>query len=133
MTTSSQDRASSTPIRPRPLLFNLPASSHLLFIILLIGLGIGNILFGNYRQNQMNQKDSEIEGYRYNQPEGVEEFPFPLEPDFNLESKRKRKLDHSILLYRFVEKGGLILLLLGSFYLFVIVLWSWWHLKNKVK
>ena len=78
----------------------------------------------------MNENDETI-NYDSKVPDSTEEFPFPLEPDFNLESKRARKLAHRIHLYGFVEKGGIGLVVVGCSYLSLLALWSWCHTVRR--
>jgi hypothetical protein len=103
-----------------PLLFNISLSSHLLISLLLIGLGIGNIVFGNVRQHQLNSTSIQEES-----DDRVDlNSPLPLQADLNLESKERRKIEHRLNFYSFVSRGGAGLLAVGASYLSLVGLWQ---------
>lgn len=102
------------------LLFNMSLSSHLLISLLLIALGIGNIVFGNVRQHQMNSTSIHEE----NDGHLDINSPLPLQADLNLESKERRKIEHRLNFYSFVMRGGAGLVAVGTSYLSILGLWQ---------
>jgi hypothetical protein len=106
--------------KTQPLLFNMSLSSHLLISLLLIALGIGNIVFGNVRQHQMNSTSIREE----NDGQMDMNSPLPIQPDLNLESKERRKLEHRLNFYSFVMRGGAGLVAVGTSYLSLLALWQ---------
>jgi hypothetical protein len=103
-----------------PLLFNISLSSHLLISLLLITLGIGNIVFGNVRQHQINSTSIQEE----NDDRVDMNSPLPLQADLNLESKERRKIEHRLNFYLFVTRGGVGLVAVGASYLSLVGLWQ---------